>query len=77
MVQRKKWYVPQTKHTGWSKRDPAEVRRRKMLAAHKHDKLATARSLQALSNITQDDKTKELAAQDSRYFYRLHKPKKH
>ena len=73
MVKRTKWYTPAIHHTGWRKNLATAERRRKALAAHKHDPLATARSLQALSNITQDDKTKEVAAQDARYFYKLHK----
>jgi hypothetical protein len=70
---RVKWYKPATKHTGWTKNDPSDMRRRKALRAHSNDKLATARSLQALSNLTQDETTKRKASEDARYFYRAHK----
>jgi hypothetical protein len=72
-TERKKWYKPATRHTGWTKADPPGVRRRKALKAHDSDKLATARSLQALSNISQDEATKRKAREDAKYFYRMHK----
>ena len=71
--ERVKWYRPATRHTGWTKADPPDMRRRKALRAHDSDKLATARSLQALSNLSQDEATKRKAREDARYFYRAHK----
>ncbi len=67
-----RWYHP-TVHTGWKKSDPATTRRRRALAAHKGDRLAAGRSLQALANVTTDKRTSELAATDARYFFRMHK----
>jgi hypothetical protein len=55
---------------------PATKRRQLALKAHKGDKLATARALQALSNVTQDKVTKRLARVDALYFYELHRKTK-
>lgn len=60
-------------HTGWKKDDPAEVRRRRQLLSHKNDLLATARSLQGLSNVTWEPETKAKAKADAQYFYSLHR----
>jgi hypothetical protein len=56
----------------WHKDDSAEVRRSHALEAHGGDKLATARALQALANVTTDDKTAELAKKDADYFFKRH-----
>ena len=56
----------------WHKDDPAQVRRTNALKAHKGDELATARALQALSNVTTDTKTSKLAKEDVDYFFAKH-----
>lgn len=72
---KEKWYQPKTRHTGWKKKDTAEKRRQKALMAAKGDALKAGRSLQALSNLSQDEKTKEAAKADAKYFFRLNKAK--
>jgi len=66
----KKWYNPRV-HSGWDKDMTTIGRRRKAIIAHK-TYLAAGRSLQALSNVTRDPKTKRLSALDARYFFRKH-----
>ncbi len=66
-----KWYKPKV-HSGWSKDLTPRGRRRKSIIAHKNY-LSAARSLQALSSVTTDKKTKRLAKQDANYFFRKHK----
>jgi len=56
----------------WHKDEPAEVRRANALKAHKGDELATARALQALSNVTTDPKTSKLVKTDADYFFARH-----
>ena len=56
----------------WHKDKSAETRRSHALKAHSGDKLATARSLQALANVTTDKKTAELAKKDADYFFKKH-----
>ncbi len=68
----KRFFDPGVK-TGWEKTLPADIRRGRVLRAHKGDLLASARSLQALSNVTTDKVTKQLAALDARFFFRKHK----
>lgn len=68
MVTQEKWFHPQI-HTGWEKDLPVVERRKKVLDAYKGDALASARSLQALSNVTQDLETKKQARKDALYFY--------
>lgn len=70
-----KWFKP-GKPTGWQKGDTQAQRRRVALASHKGKLLPTARSLMALSNVTQDKETARLARQDANYFYALYKAKK-
>ena len=67
-----RFYHPKVK-TGWSKRLSTEVRRRRVLKAHKGDYLASARGMQALANVTTDPVTKQLATSDARYFYQAHR----
>lgn len=66
------WFEPGVK-TGWEKGQPESVRRAKVLKAHKGDELASARSMQALSNITTDRETASKAGRDAKYFYRQHR----
>lgn len=76
MAKRKvKWFKPE-KETGWRKEDTQSQRRRIALASHKGKLLPTARSLMALSNVTQDKETARLARADANYFYALYKAKK-
>jgi len=56
----------------WHKDEPAEVRRANALKAHKGDELATARTLQALANVTTDPETSKLAKTDADYFFAKH-----
>ena len=56
----------------WHKEMPESTRRANALAAHKGDELATARSLQALSNVTTDAETKRLTKADAEYFFAKH-----
>lgn len=71
-MKKEKWFKPQI-HTDWDKDMPQDERRSIMLGAHKGDYLATARSLQALANATQDRETKVRAASDAAYFYNEHR----
>jgi len=73
---KEKWFRP-AEPTGWSKRDSAVKRRRTALASRHGDLLATAKALQALSNITTDKDTKRLSRADAIYFFgRYRKEKK-
>lgn len=65
------WFIPQ-KHSGWSKTMTASKRREAILKTHKKA-LSAARSLMALSNVTQDKETKRLARIDAKYFFEIHK----
>ncbi len=64
----KKWYQHKVE-MNWHKDEPAKVRRANALKAHKGDELATARALQALSNVTADPETSKLAKTDADYFF--------
>lgn len=66
-----KFFHPTVK-LNWHKDLPAEVRRKNALEAHGGDKLATARALQELSNVTTDVETKKLAKIDADYFFSRH-----
>jgi hypothetical protein len=76
-VAKKRWFqmvvakrrTKKPPHTGWRKKDPANVRRRKMLRAHHGKLLSAARACQALANVTKDPVTKRLARADARYFF--------
>jgi hypothetical protein len=73
MVRRKeKWFKP-GEPLGWRKEEKAATRRRKALASRDGNILATARALQALSNVTKDPATKRLARADARYFFRRYR----
>lgn len=71
-IKKEKWYQPSTV-MGWRKTQSASERRRLALKSHKSDKLATARALQSLANVTTDKTTKKLARADAQYFYDLYK----
>ena len=68
----KQWYEPGVE-TGWEKEMPMAERRRLVLRAHKGDELASARSMQALSNVTTDRETKRAARADALFFYKVHR----
>ena len=70
--QDKRWFEPQV-DTGWRKDDNEPIRRVKVLDAHKGDELASARAMQALSNVSTDRETSGKARSDAKYFYRIHK----
>lgn len=70
-----RWYESNV-HTGWKKEQPASVRRMKVQRAHKNDLLASARSMQALSNVTTDKQTRMKAEADSTYFFKKYAQKK-
>jgi len=72
MSKKEKWYKPTTK-MGWKKSMGIEERRGLALDAHGGDYLATARALQALSNISTDATTSKKAAADAKYFYTQHR----
>lgn len=81
MPRKRKWFQEIIerrggKHTGWRKSDPQDKRRRTALRAHKGDILATARSLLALANVTQDPETRRKARADADYFFRLYRKSK-
>lgn len=70
--EKERWFFPTT-IMGWTKTQSASTRRKLALKAHDDDKLATARALQALANVSTDKTTKKLARSDALYFYELHR----
>lgn len=68
---KKQWFEPQVE-TGWEKGQPEGVRRNKVLRAHKGNELASARAMQALSNVSTDRATSRAAGRDARFFFRRH-----
>lgn len=70
----RKFFQP-TVHTGWEHDMPMKTRRAKALRAHGGDRLATARGLQALANVskTSSPKTSREARKDARYFFETHR----
>ena len=71
MPKKKRWYTHKTT-TGWQKDMPLHERRELVYKAHGKDYLASARAMQALSNVTTDNETKLEANKDSEYFFRKH-----
>jgi hypothetical protein len=65
-------------HTGWKADMPMAERRRLVWKAHKGDLLASARSMQALSNVQREinPDVAVKARSDAVYFFRLHKKSK-
>lgn len=59
--------------SGWKKEYGQIKRRRLVLEKHKNDALASARSMQALVNVTNDAETRRKARNDAAYFYQLHR----
>ena len=72
---KEKWFEA-GKSLGWQKSDSVEKRRRIALRHRHGDKLATARALQALANVTKDKETKKKARADALYFYRQYRRQK-
>ena len=66
-----RWFEPSVR-TGWQKDMPMAKRRRLVKSAHKGDLLASARSMQALANVTTDRETRVKAQADANYFFKLH-----
>lgn len=73
-MKKEKWYKPK-KCTGWRKTQSAETRRRKLmestdkrLTMHNRN-IQAGRRAQSLSNVQQDEKTKQLAKSDAIYFF--------
>jgi len=66
-----KFYHPKVE-MHWHKDQAAEVRQANALKAHNGNKLATARALQALANVTTDADTARLAKADADYFFLKH-----
>jgi len=70
----KKWFKPK-KHTGWKKSQKSSTRRAHLLSSTDKRKSLDSRYLeagkraQALSNVTADKRTSELAGLDARYFF--------
>ena len=79
MTKAVKWYKPEI-HTGWDKDMTPRGRRIKSLRAHGRDLLATARSLQALSNVNSgkkgDKQTYLRAKADAKYFFKKYEESK-
>lgn len=76
MVKKTVKFFEPGKSLGWHKTDSQTKRRRAALASRRNDKLATARALQALANVSQDSETAKKAASDAKYFYKLYARKK-
>lgn len=70
-----KFYHPRIQETGWHKDLPVIKRRKKILKGYKGNILATARSLEALANVSRDKATAKAALVDARYFYNLYRSK--
>lgn len=66
---KEQWFEPQVE-TGWEKGQPLPERRQNVLRAHGGNELASARSMQALANVTTDNETRREARADARYFYK-------
>lgn len=75
MAKVEKWFEA-GESLGWRKDDAMGKRRRIALKNRKGDKLATARALQSLANVTQDSETARKASADAQYFYRQYRQSK-
>jgi hypothetical protein len=67
-----RWFEPQVE-TGWRKDEVESIRRVKVLDAHKGEELASARAMQALSNVSTDRETTRKAKSDANDFCRIHR----
>jgi len=70
----RRWYSPSV-HTGWKAILPMAERRRLVLLAHKSNLLASARAMQALSNVLQktNPDASRKAKSDADYFFKLNR----
>ncbi len=64
------------KKLNWRKSESQTRRRKNALAARHGNLLATARALQALANVTEDNETARKSRSDAIYFFKLHAKKK-
>jgi len=69
------WYAPKA-HTGWSKDLAQKTRIAKVVSAHKGDLLSSARSMQALSNVSVDPTTKQKAKSDADILFKRYSKKR-
>lgn len=60
---------------GWRKEDSQTKRRQVALRNRGGKLLATARALQALSNVTRDSETRQKARADAQYFFAQYRKK--
>jgi len=67
-----RWFSPQVR-TGWSKDLSQKVRIARVVRAHKGDLLASARSLQALANVSTDSATQRKAQSDAGILFKRHR----
>jgi len=70
-----KWFNP-NETIGWHKSKPQETRLRLAVRGKHGDKLAAARALQALANVTKDSETKSKARADAKILFAQHKKSK-
>jgi len=68
----KQWFEPSVV-TGWSKDLAQSTRINKVVRAHKGDLLASARSMQALSNVTTDSETCRKSKADANVLFKRYK----
>ena len=66
------WFEPSVK-TGWSKDLAQSTRINKVVRAHGGDLLASARSMQALANVSTDAETSRKAKSDANILFKRHK----
>lgn len=75
MKNKKYWFEPK-KHSGWKKDQKISTRRWKLIRATDkrmtwHNRyLQAARMIQALANVTTDQKTRKLAKLDAAHFFK-------
>jgi hypothetical protein len=64
------WWQIKPLNSGWHKDLKPAERRKKMLKAHGYDRLATARALNQLGNVSRDASTRRAARADAKYFFK-------
>ena len=60
------------KDPGWDTTLPAEIRRNLMLKDYHGNELAAAQALKTLANVIRDKETRQLAATDAVYFFKIY-----
>lgn len=68
-----KWWYEPSVETGWRKEMAQSTRINKVVQAHKGDLLASARALQALSNVTTDSETRRKSKADANILFKRYK----